>query len=469
MNIKRVVIGILVIVVLLAAGYFVYQQFFAPEPEATVTETTGDGTTNGNPNNVSVETNLNQVSAEGQIIPLDNSMLSFQSGGQLKAILVSEGDVVEADAPLLQLDTTDQELAVIQAESGVAQAQANLQTAQAGLVAAETGLKAAEVGVQAAEAQLALTTAPPSAEQIALREAGVASAEAGISSAAGSRAAALEGPTSAQIAAAEAGVAAAQAQYIAAQKQYEPITQNTSLDQEDRDQAAYQLDVAVAGVNAAQAALDELLAGPRNSEQVAANSGVAAASSQRDASQAQLELLLLGAREEQIAIAETAVTAAESQVLEAELRIENAKAGVVQAEAAVAEAEAGLASAQNALDKRTLTAPFAATIADIAVKEGEIMTPGIPVVTLANFNNWLVETTDLSEISVVTLETGFKAEVSIDAFPGETLTGTITDIASSSDVVRGDVTYKVTVDLGENPDLPLRWGMTAFVTVDTSQ
>jgi len=465
MNIKRVVIGILVIVVLLAAGYFAYQQFFAPEPE---TETTGDGTS-GNPDNVSVETNLNQVSAEGQIVPLENAMLSFQSGGQLEDILVSEGDVVEAGTPLLQLDTTDQDLAVVQAESGVTQAQANLETAQAGLVAAETGLKAAEVGVEAAKAQLALTTAAPSAEQIALSEAAVASSEAGISSAAGSRAAALEGPTAAQIAAAEAGVAAAQAQYIAAQKQYEPITQNTDLDQADRDQAAYQLNVAVAGLNSAQAALDEVLAGPRNSEQVAANSGVAAAGSQRDASQAQLDLLLLGAREEQVAIAETAVSAAESQVVEAQLRVENAKTGVVQAEAAVAEAEAGLNTAQNALDKRTLSAPFAATIVDIAVKEGEVMSPGIPVVTLADFNSWLVETTDLSEISVVTLETGFNADVSIDAFPGETLTGTITDIASASDVVRGDVTYKVTVDLGDNPDLPLRWGMTAFVTVDTSQ
>ena len=148
MNIKRVVIGILVIVVLLAAGYFVYQQFFAPEPEVETTETTGDGT-----DGVSITTNLNQVSAEGQIVPLENAMLSFQSGGQLEAILVNEGDVVEAGTPLLQLDTTDQELAFTQAESGVTQAKANLQTAQAGLVAAETGVLAAEVGVQAAEAQ----------------------------------------------------------------------------------------------------------------------------------------------------------------------------------------------------------------------------------------------------------------------------------------------------------------------------
>jgi HlyD family secretion protein len=467
MNVKRVVIGILVIVVLLVAGYFVYQQFFAPETE--VTETTGENGTAGNPNDVSVETNLNQVSAEGQIVPLENAMLSFQSGGQLEEILVSEGEVVEAGTPLMRLDTTDEELAVIQAEAALTQSQANLETAQAGLVAAETGLKAAEVGVQAAEAQLALTSAAPSAEQIAVSEARVASAEAGISSAAGSRAAALEGATAAQIAAAEAQVAAAQAQYLSAQKQYEPITQNTSLDEEDRRQAALQLNAATASLNSAQAALDELLAGPKNSEQVAANSGVAAASSQFDASQAELELLRLGAREEQIAIAETAVSSAEAAVVESQLQLDNAQTAVVQAEAAVAEAEAGLNTALNALEKRTLNAPFAATIANIDVKEGEVMSPGVPVITLADFSGWLVETTDLSEISVVTLESGFEADISIDAFPGETLKGTITDIASASDVVRGDVTYKVTIDLGENPDLPLRWGMTAFMTVDTSQ
>lgn len=464
MNIKRILIGVLVVGVLLVAGYFVYQQFFAPEPESAETEATVV-----DPNTVSVETSLDQVSAEGQVVPAEHAMLAFQSGGQLQEILVQEGDAVEAGAPLLRLDTTDQEIAIIQAESAVTQAEANLTTAQAGLQVAETGLKAAEVAVQAAEAQLALTAAQPTLAQIGLSEANVASAEAAIQSAAGNRAAALEGATSAQITAAQAQVAAAQAQYLAAQKQYEPIAQNTDLEEADRQQARIQLNAAAAGVNAAQAALDELLAGPISSIQVSANSGVAAATSQRDASQAQLALLKLGAREEQIAVAETAVTAAKQQVVEAQLRIEQAETAVIQAESAVVEATAGLASAQNALEKRTLTAPFAAVVVDIAVKEGEIITPGIPVITVADFSQWQVETTDLSEISVVTVQTGFAVDVNIDAFPGETLKGTITEIASSSDVVRGDVTYKVTVALNDVGDLPLRWGMTAFVTADTSQ
>ncbi|MCZ7669900.1 MAG: biotin/lipoyl-binding protein [Chloroflexi bacterium] len=90
-----------------------------------------------------------------------DAMLAFPSSGQVQAILVAEGDPVAAGAPLLVLDTTDQEIAVVQAEAAVTQAEANLTTAQAGLIAAETGLNAAEVAVQAAEAQLALIAAPP--------------------------------------------------------------------------------------------------------------------------------------------------------------------------------------------------------------------------------------------------------------------------------------------------------------------
>ena len=54
----------------------------------------------------------------------------------------------------------------------------------------------------------------------------------------------------------------------------------------------------------------------------------------------------------------------------------------------------------------------------------------------------------------------------MDAIPGVVLNGVIREIAETAQLVRGDVTYEVTIDL-ENPDeLPLRWGMTVFVDVD---
>ncbi|MBP6802554.1 MAG: HlyD family efflux transporter periplasmic adaptor subunit [Chloroflexi bacterium] len=463
MNVKRAIIGVIVIVVLLGAGYFAYQQFLAPEPAVDTAETVVD------PNTISVETNLDLVTAEGQITPLQQTILSFQTGGQLTGVLVAEGDVVAVGDPLLQLDTTDQALAVTQAEAALVQANANLTTASAGLLAAQTGIQAADVAVQAAQANLALTQAGPTAAQIALSEQSVAAAEASINLAAGNRSLSLQGPTSAEIQAAEAQVAAAQAQFVAAQKQFEPVSQNVDADTAVREEARLQLVAAQANVNAAQAALAELRAGPIAAAQTAANSSVAAASSQRDASEAQLALVKLGASEEQIAVAEASVVSAQKRAMEAELRVIQAETAVTQAQAAVTEAETALTSAQTVLARRTLSAPFAGTVANIGVKANQVIAAGAPVLTLADFGGWQVETTDLSEISVVAIENGFTADVTIDAFPGETLRGTIIDIASASDIVRGDVTYKVTLALEDGITLPLRWGMTAFVSIDTNQ
>lgn len=465
MNVKRALIGVTVVVVLLVAGFIVYQQFLIPEPvsESESTAVVVD------PNTISIDTNLDLVTAEGQVVPLEHAFLSFQSGGQMAAVLVSEGDVVTEGTPLLRLDTTDEELAVIQAEAALVQANANLTSANAGLLAAQVGLQAAEVSVQAAEANLALLEAGPSEAQIAISEQGVAVAAAVVDQAAGNRALALEGASSAQIRAAEAQLAAAQAQLLAAQRQFEPLAQNSDADADVRQQAQLQLNAAQANVNAAQASLDELRAGPITADRTAADGAVSAAVNQQNASEAQLDLLRLGARAEQVAVAEAAVATAVSQVSEAALRVTQAETAVTQTETAVAEAEAALASAQTALEKRTLTAPFTATVAAIAAKEGEVVTPGTPVLTLADFDGWQIETTDLSEISVVAIATGFTADITVDAFPGTTLRGTIIDIASSSDLVRGDVTYKVTLDLDNGADLPLRWGMTAFVSIDTTQ
>lgn len=468
MTIKRALIGISVIVVLLVAGYFAYQQFIVPPP---VTESTAEAeavATAVNPNTLSVNTGLDLVTAEGRVTPLDNATLAFLTGGQLVEVLVDEGDLVAAGAPLLRLDTADQQLAITQAEAGLTQANANLSTANANLLAAQTGLQAAEVGVMAAEANLALLETGPSAAQIALSEQGVAVAQAGIAQASGSRAVALEGATAAQVEAAEARLAAAQAQFLIAQRQFEPLAQNTDADEGAREQARLQLVAAQANINAAQAALDELRAGPIAAERTAANSAVQAATGQRDAAQAQLALLQAGARAEQIAVAQAAVAEAQNRAAEAELRIAQAETAVLRAQSAISEAEAALESAQTALERRTLSAPFAGTVAAIPVKLGAVVTPGAPALILADFSRWQIETTDLSEIGVVNIANGFTADVTIDAFPGETLRGVVVDIASNSELVRGDVTYRVTLDLPENVTLPLRWGMTAFVSIDTT-
>jgi hypothetical protein len=78
-----------------------------------------------------------------------------------------------------------------------------------------------------------------------------------------------------------------------------------------------------------------------------------------------------------------------------------------------------------------------------------------------------VETTDLSEADVVNIARDFPVEITLDAFPGETITGHVIDIASNSNLIRGDVTYVTTIALDDDKGLPLRWGMTTFVMIDT--
>jgi HlyD family secretion protein len=466
MNIRRLVIIVVVIAVLVAGGYLAYTQFLAPDAEdAASAEATATAPTDVD--TISVNTGLNVVTAEGQVVPLSSTQLSFQSGGEIVELLVAEGDLVNAGDALIRLDTTDQELAVEQAKAAVVQAEANIQTAEAGLLAAQAGLTASEVARDTTIAQLALLEAGATAEQVALGESDVAVADAGVTLAAGNRDASLEGATGAAIAAAEAQVSAAQAQYNAAIRTYQPITQDGNANAEDREQAQLQINAAQANLNAAQAALERLRGGPSSAAQVAANSGVSVASNQRDAAQANLDLLLADPLEQQIAVAESAVTQAENQLSEAELQVSNAQTAVSQAEAALVEATAVLATAQRALERRTLTAPFAATVAALPVKEHEVASPAVPVITLADFSEWRVETTDLSEADVVNIARDFPVEITLDAFPGETITGHVIDIASNSNLIRGDVTYVTTIALDDDKGLPLRWGMTTFVMIDT--
>ncbi len=413
-------------------------------------------------------TGLGNVSAEGQIVPLRHTQLSVLAAGPVVEILVTEGDSVQAGDPILRLDSSDQEIALQQAIAGAIQADAGLQTAQAGLQAAEAGLQAAEAGVKAAEASLAVVTAPPTAEQVAVSEASVAVAQASINAAVGNQSLTAEGASDAQILSAEARVVAAEAAVKPVQDVY-GILQRFEADEETITDVAVQLNAANANLQAAQAALAEANAGATQAERVAAGNAVAAAQAQRDAAQAQLDLLLAGAQAEQITISQIGVARAEAARGEAALGVEQARAAVAQAEAGKVQAETAVSAAQEAVAQRTLTAPFAGTIASLNIEVGEIASPGAPIVSLADFSKWVVETTDLTELDVVNVAVGSPVEVRVDALPDAVLPGTVSDIDTVATLSRGDVTYTVTVELDNNDSLPLRWGMTAFVDVDVEQ
>ena len=457
---RRFIIIFIIVAVVAAGGYFFVLQPRAAEQEAEETAATAVDV-----NTIAVNTDLDVVSAEGQIVPLRHANLSFQAGGEIVEILVTEGQTVQADDPIARLDTTDVEIAVQQAEAGLTQAQANLIAAQAGLEAAQVGLSVAELGVETAQANLELVQSPPLTQEVALSELSIAAAEAGINLAASNRNVALNVASEAQIRSAEAQVAQSNAALNAIQTQYDNLIENEILGPIEED-TRFQVQIAQANRAAAQARLDELNAGATPAQARVAGAGVTLAQVEQERAQAQLNLLLAGATPEQISQVEVGVQQAETAVTRAELTISQAEAALAQAETAVWQAQAAVDAAQDALDRMSLTAPFAGTIATLDLELGEVAAPGAPVGIIADFSAWLVETTDLTELDIVAVKVGLPVEVQVDALPNDTVAGVVEDISAVSSLTRGDVTYAVTIRLEDATDLPLRWGMTTFVDVD---
>lgn len=119
------------------------------------------------------------------------------------------------------------------------------------------------------------------------------------------------------------------------------------------------------------------------------------------------------------------------------------------------------------LAQTTLIAPFSATVIAINVQPGEFVQPGQVVMVLAQLENLKIETTDLSELNVDAVEIGQHATVYVEALDEE-YPGEVVAISPISDTVGGDVVYKVTIKLDEQPR-DLLWGMSADVEIQTEQ
>ena len=83
--------------------------------------------------------------------------------------------------------------------------------------------------------------------------------------------------------------------------------------------------------------------------------------------------------------------------------------------------------------------------------------------SLANFNSWIVETTDITELEVVKLSVGQAVSIVPDALLDLTLNGTITEISRAYIQQGSDILYTVRISVDET-DPRLLWGMTVETT-----
>lgn len=125
-------------------------------------------------------------------------------------------------------------------------------------------------------------------------------------------------------------------------------------------------------------------------------------------------------------------------------------------------AKANLDAAKDLLSSYVLTAPFDGVVAEVNVKVGEQVTVDTRAVSVADFDKWIVETTDVTELEVVNLSVGQQVVFVPDALPELQLTGEVIEISNAFTQQGGDILYTVRIKVNEK-DERLKWGMTMEV------
>ena len=133
------------------------------------------------------------------------------------------------------------------------------------------------------------------------------------------------------------------------------------------------------------------------------------------------------------------------------------------AKARLDQSDAQIEIAKLKLAQATLFSPIDATVVSVDVKPGESVDVSQVVITIATLDQLQIETKDLSERDVTKVKIGQTATVRVEPLDKE-ITGKVVAISPVWDTIGGDVVFKVTIALDEQPE-GLLWGMSAEVTI----
>ena len=139
--------------------------------------------------------------------------------------------------------------------------------------------------------------------------------------------------------------------------------------------------------------------------------------------------------------------------------------------AVVKQRESQLAQARVDLERTAIRSPVDGVVVKRSVDTGQTVAASLQAPELfiiaRNLTDMQVETS-IDEADVGRIAVGQKASFTVDAFPGRTFSGQVTQIRKAATVVSNVVTYTVIVSAA-NPELTLLPGMTANVRVVTAQ
>lgn len=392
---------------------------------------------------------ISSLDEAGTVAAENNADLSFQEGGQIAQVYVTEGQTVSAGTALASLSNASLEAGLQEASASLAAAQANLDNLTAGTRSQQLTIDQTAV----TNAQTALSVDMSNAYSAA--DDAIRNQTDNLFENPESNGPVLLVPiTNTQMlnniesgrvtmeATLDAWYAAQNSSSSASMQNQATLTAttNTSLSQ-------------------VQAYLDQLALAVND----ASPTGQVTA-----ATLAGYKVNIATARTEVDAAIST-VTGAESALQSAQNTLALAQAGstpqqIEAQQAVVDQAQAGVTSAQVALNNSVLTAPFSGTIQNLTAQIGQVVSPGAPVLSLVNNNGLKIEAY-ASEADVANIADGDSAQVTLDAFgTGTDFPATVSTIDTAETDVNGTPAYLVTLHF-TNPEPQAKDGMTGNVHI----
>jgi len=405
---------------------------------------------------------VQSVDEPGSVLAENSAVMSFQEGGQLAHVYVSEGSNVSAGAVLADLDSAQLNAAVQQTQAAVSQANAGLAAAQAQL------------------SQLASGTRP---QQLTIDESAVTSADQALGIAVGNAYSASDDAVRNQLDNMFVNAQSSNPAFLVPNNNAQGTVNSI---QNQRVQIGTALTAWYAALNATSTGFDpaslsamattnlqqiqsyiDTIALVVNSANTSVSTpAVALAQYKGDLAAARAEI---EASNSAISGDQSALTAAQNVLALAQAgstpqTIQAQQAAVASAQAAVAQAQAAAASAQVALGHSSLVAPFAGTVQNLTAQVGQVVSPGAPMMTLINSSGLKIETY-VSEKDVANIKTGDTAQVTLDAFgTGTAFPATVSTVDAAQTQQNGTAAYMVTLHF-TNPNSQIKDGMTGNVHI----
>jgi HlyD family secretion protein len=208
------------------------------------------------------------------------------------------------------------------------------------------------------------------------------------------------------------------------------------------------------------------------SESDSAHASYDSAAAQVDASRAQEQALESNIRsaEAGLASAKAQEQALGSGVHSAEAQLEVAQAQRKQAEANVRQKQAALDQALVDLDHTYIRSPVDGVVISRNVDVGQTVAASLAAPTLFTIAQDLTRMqidTNVDESDIGRIEQGQRATFTVDSFPAERFSGSVSQVRKAAKVVQNVVTYNVVIGV-DNPRRRLLPGMTTTIRIEVA-